>query len=118
MKRSHAPFAWVLFGAGGTLAALLGPGLVFITGIAVPLGWPLGSDLMAYPRMHAVVQHWWGSGLLVVIIGLFGWHSVHRIFHSLHDVGIRSGTTAKLVCYGAAVGITLVAVRSLLSIVL
>ena len=37
-KRSNAPIFWGLFGAGGMLSALLGPMLVFITGIAVPLG--------------------------------------------------------------------------------
>ena len=44
MKRSNAPIFWLLFGAGGMLAALLGPVLVAITGIAVPLGWPLRAD--------------------------------------------------------------------------
>jgi fumarate reductase subunit D len=38
LKRSNAPIFWALFGAGGMLSALLGPMLVFITGIAVPLG--------------------------------------------------------------------------------
>ena len=38
MKRSIAPIFWLLFGAGGTLSALLCAMLVFITGIAVPLG--------------------------------------------------------------------------------
>jgi fumarate reductase subunit D len=46
---------------------------------------------------------------------LFAWHAVHRIYHSLHDVGIRTGTVAKLVCYGAAMAITLVAASSLLA---
>ena len=58
MKRSHAPIFWLLFGAGGTLSALLGTALVFITGIAVPLGWPLRSDLMSYPRMLGFAQSW------------------------------------------------------------
>ena len=116
MKRSHAPLVWVLFGAGGMLAALLGPALVFITGIAVPLGWPLRSELMTYPRMLAVAQHGWARGLLFAIVGLFAWHAAHRIFHSLHDVGIPTGTAAKLICYGGAVGITVVTAASLLLI--
>ena len=118
MKRSHAPVVWVLFGAGGMLAALLGPVLVFISGIAVPLGWPLSSNLMTYPRILAVAQHWWGGGLVFVITGLFAWHAAHRIFHSLHDVGIQTGTAAKLVCYGGAVGITVITAACLFSIAL
>jgi succinate dehydrogenase/fumarate reductase flavoprotein subunit len=49
------------------------------------------------------------------LVMLFAWHAVHRIYHSLHDVGIRTGTVAKLVCYGAAMAITLVAASSLLA---
>ena len=37
-------------------------------------------------------------------------------FHSLHDVGMPTGTAAKLACYGAALVITLVAAASLLSL--
>jgi fumarate reductase subunit D len=116
MKRSNAPIFWLLFGAGGMLSALLGTMLVFITGLAVPLGWPLKSNLLAYPHVHAFAQNWLGKGFLFVVIALFAWHAVHRIFHSLHDVGIHNGMVAKLVCYGTALVVTLVAAVSLLSL--
>ena len=116
MKRSNAPIVWLLFGVGGMLAALLGPMLVLITGIAVPLGWPLHSDLMAYPRALTFAQHWWGKSFLFVVIALFAWHSMHRIFHSLRDVGIQTGAAAKLFCYGGAVAITVITGASLLAI--
>jgi fumarate reductase subunit D len=115
-KRSNAPVFWLLFGAGGMLSALAGTMLVFLTGIAAPLGWPLGPDVMSYPRMLAFSQHWVGKGFVFVVITLFAWHAVHRIFHSLHDVGIRTGTAAKLVCYGGALAITLAAAGALLAI--
>lgn len=116
MKRSNAPIFWLLFGGGGMLAALLGTMLVFITGLAVPLGWPLHSDLLSYERVLPLAQNWFGKGLLFVIISLFAWHAVHRIYHSLHDLGVHAGTLAKLVCYGSALAITLVAAVSLLRI--
>jgi fumarate reductase subunit D len=116
MKRSNAPIFWLLFGAGGMLSALLGAMLVFITGIAVPLGWPLRSDLMSYPRMLALAQNGLGKAFVFVVIALFAWHAVHRLFHSLHDVGMPTGTAAKLACYGAALVLTLVAAASLLSL--
>ena len=116
MKRSNAPIFWLLFGAGGMLSALLGPMLVFITGLAVPFGWPLRADRMAYPRMLALAQNWLGKGFLFVVIALFAWHAAHRILHSLHDLGIRAGTTAKLACYGAALVATLAVAVGLLSI--
>lgn len=114
MKRSNAPVFWLLFGAGGMLSALLGTALVFITGVAVPLGWPLPPDLLAYPRMLVFAQHGVGKAFLFVVIALFAWHAVHRIFHSLHDLGLRTGAPAKALCYGGALLITLVAAMSLL----
>jgi len=116
MKRSNAPIFWLLFGAGGMLSALFGTMLVFITGIAVPLGWPMRADLMVYPRMLAFAQSWLGKGFLFAVIALFAWHAVHRIFHSLHDFGIRTGSLAKLLCYGSAMAVTLVAAWSLLAV--
>lgn len=116
MKRSNAPIFWLLFGAGGMLSALFGTALVFITGLAAPLGSPFGADLMSYPRMLAFSQHWLAKGFLFAVIALFAWHAVHRIYHSLHDLGIHGGAFAKFVCYGAALAITVVAAVSLLSI--
>ena len=115
VKRSNAPVFWLLFGAGGMLSALLGPMLVFITGLAVPFGWPLRADLMAYPRMLALAQNWAGKSFFFMVISLFTWHAAHRILHSLHDLGIRVGTAAKLACYGTAIVITLVVAGCLLS---
>lgn len=116
MKRSNAPIFWLLFGAGGMLSALLGTVLVFITGLAAPTGFTLGSDWMSYPRALAFAQHWLGKGFLFVVIALFAWHAMHRLFHSLHDIGLHTGAIAKLVCYGGAALITLVAAAALLAI--
>jgi fumarate reductase subunit D len=116
MKRSNAPIFWVLFGGGGMLAALFGTMLVFITGIAAPLGWPFGPDLLSYPRVLAFAQNWIGKGFLFAVIMLFAWHAAHRIKVTLHDVGIHPGPVAKLACYGSALAITVVAATSLLSI--
>lgn len=116
MKRSNAPIFWTLFGAGGILSALIGPVLVFITGIAVPLGFILPSDLVSYPRMSMFAQHWAGKTFLFVVISLFLWHGMHRIFHSLHDLGLRTGTSAKLACYGLALLGTAVSAYALLAL--
>ncbi|MBL0355059.1 MAG: fumarate reductase subunit FrdD [Candidatus Dechloromonas phosphoritropha] len=114
LKRSNAPIFWALFGAGGMLSALLGPMLVFITGIAVPLGLLLPADTMSYPKMLAFAQNWIGKGFIFAVIALFLWHAAHRIFHSLHDIGIHAGTGAKLLCYGLAMVATVIAAYALL----
>ncbi len=116
MKRSNAPIFWLLFGAGGMLSALFGTALVFITGIAAPLGWPFGTNLLSYPRVLAFAQNWIGKGFLFVVVWLFAFHAVHRIKCSVHDLGIHVGTLVKLICYGGALLITVVAAYSLLSI--
>lgn len=116
MRRSHAPIFWLLFGAGGMLAALLGPVLVFITGVAVPLGWPLPAELLSYPRVLGFAQHAAAKALLLAVAALFAWHAAHRILCTLHDVGIHKGRVAKLACYGAALALSLVAAASLVRI--
>jgi fumarate reductase subunit D len=116
MKRSNAPIFWLLFGAGGMLAALFGPMLVAITGIAVPLGWPLDAGLMSYPRMLALAQHWLGKTFIFAIVMFFAWHAAHRILCSLHDVGIHKGPAAKAACYGTAALITAVTAVGLVAL--
>lgn len=112
-KRSKAPIFWSLFGAGGMLSALIGPALVFITGIAVPLGIFLSPDSMRYSRMIAFAANWGGKAFAFAVVSLFLWHAVHRIFHSLHDFGVRTGMLAKLLCYGGALTGTVIAAWAL-----
>ena len=116
MKRSNAPVFWLLFGGGGMLSALFGTAMVYLTGLAAPLGLPPAAGLLDHARMLAFAQHPIGKGFLFVAISLFAWHAVHRIFHSLHDIGIHAGAVAKLVCYGTALAVTLVTGTALLAI--
>ncbi|MCM2312442.1 MAG: fumarate reductase subunit FrdD [Steroidobacteraceae bacterium] len=115
-KRSNAPIFWGLFGAGGMLAALFGPVLVFVTGIAVPLGLILPADAMSWTRMQAFAQHWAGKGLLFAVVALFMWHAMHRILHSLHDLGVHAGVAMKTACYGLALLVTMIAASVLLAV--
>jgi len=115
MKRSNQPFFWMLFGAGGMLSALIGAMLVFITGIAAPAGW-LPPSLMSYSGALAFAQSLPGKLFLFLVVSLFLWHAAHRVFHSLHDLGIRAGPVAKLGTYGVALAGTLAAAGILLAI--
>lgn len=107
MTRSHAPIFWLLFGAGGMLAALIGPALVFVT------GW---MDGLSYERVAAVAQSFVGKLFLFAAVALFAWHAVHRILCSLHDVGIHKGLGAKLCCYGIAGVVSIAAAGALLAV--
>ncbi|MGL6072378.1 fumarate reductase subunit FrdD [Craterilacuibacter sp.] len=115
LKRSHEPVFWLLFGAGGMLSALIGAMLVLITCFAVALG-ILPADTFSYARMLAFAQHFIGKAFIFAVVALFFWHAVHRIFHSLHDVGIHAGLKARLLCYGTAAAGTLLAAWALVSI--
>ena len=115
MKRSSQPVFWLLFGAGGMLSATLGAMLVFITGIAIPMG-VLGADSLSYDNMLAFHRHWTGKAFTFAVISLFLWHGAHRIFHSLHDLGIKARTTSVIACYGLALLGSVAAGLALLSI--
>jgi fumarate reductase subunit D len=107
MKRSNKPIFWSLFGAGGMLSALIAPMLVFITAIAVPLGW-LPSDTMRYERVLAFAQGVPGRIALLLVIALFLFHGMHRLYHTLHDFGVHVSPGIKALCHGLALAGTLV----------
>ena len=111
-KRSHAPIFWGLFGAGGMLAALFGPMLVLLTGFAAPLGW-LPARAASYQGVLALAQNLIGKAVLWGLISLLLWHAAHRIYHSLHDVGVHGGPLAKALTYGVAAAGTLAALALL-----
>jgi len=115
MKRSHEPVFWALFGAGGMLSALLGPVLILVTGIAVPLGW-LDPDTLSAVRLQAALAHPLARLGLLGLISLFMFHGCHRLLHSLHDLGLPRWRWAPWLFYGAALLATLAAAALLLSL--
>ena len=106
MKRSIAPVYWSLFGAGGMLSALVGPGLVLAV-LALALD---------YQRVLGFARDPVGKAFLFACASLFLWHAAHRLFHTLHDFGVRTGPVAWLLCYGVALAGTLVAASALLAV--
>lgn len=110
MKRSNLPVLWSLFGAGGMLSALVGPMLVFITGIAVPFGIWLSPQTMSYERMQAFAHSPWGAITIAAVIGLFLFHGLHRIYHGLHDFGVHVGPGLRALIHGLALAGTVATV--------
>jgi fumarate reductase subunit D len=90
--------------------------LVWISGIAAPLGLGLPAATLSYANAQAVANSWPGKLAIFLVIVLFLWHAAHRIFHTLHDLGIHAGAVAKLLCYGSALAGTLVAIAALVAI--
>lgn len=81
-----------MFGAGGVVAALLLPVLIFITGVAVPLG-IVSPEALGFERMHAFASNWLAKLFILTVIALPMWHAAHRIYHGLHDLGVNWGRT-------------------------
>ncbi len=95
------PLVWLMFSAGGVLAAVFLPILVFLFGLAIPLGW---VDRPDYDHLHAVIGH---PLTFIVLLGLFvlmSVHSAHRFRYTLYDgLQIKKKRTVAVLCYGAAI---------------
>lgn len=101
-RRSHEPVFWSLFGAGGVLAALVGPMLTLLLLVCIPLGLLLPSGTLSHARVLAFVQWWPGALAVLAVVMLFLFHGMHRIAHTAHDFGLPTGRWAAPVCYGFA----------------
>jgi fumarate reductase subunit D len=100
-KRPIEPFLWLLFSAGGVLAALFLPILVFLFGVAFPLKWissPRHDDLLALLRNPLTLV------VLFVLCALALFHWAHRFRYTLYD-GLQIKHLNGLInvfCYGGA----------------
>jgi fumarate reductase subunit D len=100
-RRRVEPLVWLMFSAGGVLAAVFLPILVLLFGLAFPLGW---LDPPDYQHLRTVVGH---PVTLVVLLGLFVLmlvHSAHRFRYTLYDgLQIKKKRTVAVLCYGTAI---------------
>ena len=112
-KRRVEPFLWLMFSGGGVVAAVFLPVLVFLFGLAYPLGWLTPPD---NDHLRAVL----GNPLtILVLLGLFVLmlvHSAHRFRYTLYDgLQLKAKRTIAALCYGAAAVGSVAAVVVLLS---
>jgi fumarate reductase subunit D len=101
-KRSIEPLLWMLFSAGGVLAALLIPIFLFLFGLALPLGWfaPPG-----HAHLLAVLRHPLTRVVLFFLVMLSLFHWAHRFRYTLYD-GLQIKHLNELInvfCYGGAI---------------
>jgi fumarate reductase subunit D len=101
-KRSNEPFLWLLFSAGGVLSALLMPSLVFLFGVAFPLGWLAPPT---HQHVVAVAGHPLARLVLFSLCMLSLFHWAHRFRYTLYD-GLQIKHLNEVInalCYGAAI---------------
>lgn len=82
-KRSNEPVVWLLFGAGGTISAIIFPVLALILLFLYPLG------LVSAENMMAFANHFLGKLILLAVIIFPMWCGAHRIHHGMHDFKIH-----------------------------
>jgi fumarate reductase subunit D len=101
-KRSNEPFLWSLFSSGGMIAALLIPALLFIFGLAYPLGL---VDAPRYQNLIELVRHPLTRLVLFGLCSLPLVHGAHRFRFTLYD-GLQIKHLNELIavfCYGGAI---------------
>jgi fumarate reductase subunit D len=107
------PIRWLLFSAGGMLAALLIPGLLVLFGFAFPLGW---LDPPDREHLLAVLRNPISRLVLLALCVLALFHWAQRFRYTLID-GLQLKGESDIInflCYGLATAGSVVAADVLL----
>lgn len=100
-ERSLEPLLWSLFSAGGVVAALFIPVILFLFGLAFPLGW---IEAPGYDHLLALIRHPISRLALFIICSLPLFHWAHRFRFTLYD-GLQIKHLNEMIavgCYGGA----------------
>ena len=93
---------WLVFSAGGVVAALLIPSLLFVFGLAFPLGW---LSPPSHERLLGILEHPLTRAVVFLLCTLSLFHWAHRFRYTLYD-GLQIKHLNELIntfCYGGAV---------------
>jgi fumarate reductase subunit D len=104
-RTSPEPFLWLLFSAGGVATALTVPVVLFLFGLAFPLGW---LDPPSYDQIYTLLRNPLTRLVVIGLCGLALAHAAHRLRHTIRD-GLqlqRHGSAIAAGCYGAAAVVT------------
>src|SRR5687767_9215620 len=110
-RRPIEPMFWSLFGGGGAISALFLPVLLFLIGIAAPLGW---IDL-SFSNVNSLVSPWYSRVVIFGIVSLSLFHWAHRFRFTLHE-GLQLHPYDKpiaFLCYGGAAVVSVFAAFTL-----
>lgn len=105
MQRSREPFLWAVFSAGGMVAALFFPALIFVLWVAGPLGW---VPTLSHGQLATLIG---GPIARVAVFGLVSlafFHWAHRFRYTLYD-GLQLyhlNQLIAIVTYGVATVLT------------
>ena len=94
-KRSNEPVVWLLFGAGGTISAIVFPVFALILLFLYPLG------LVSAENMMIFAQSILGKLILLAVAIFPMWCGMHRLHHGMHDFKIHIPASG-VIFYGLA----------------
>ena len=100
------PVYWLLFGAGGMAVAIVLPAIIILM-LAAGLSSPdINSGLLNFEQIKGALGNWFVSLIVFsVMTGVF-FHAFHRMYHSLHELGVHVTKLHWFLFYGAAAGAT------------
>jgi fumarate reductase subunit D len=101
-RQSNEAFFWMLFSAGGVVAAFLIPVYLFLFYLAFPLGWLQGPS---YEYLTGLLRLPLVRICLFVLCSLPLFHWAHRFRYTLYD-GLRVKHLNEVIftlCYGGAI---------------
>src|SRR5262245_22731067 len=101
-RKPIEPFLWMLFSAGGVLAALFLPILLLLFGLVFPLGWLTPPS---HEHLLAVLRNPLTRVVLFLLCTLALVHGAHRFRYTLYD-GLQIkhlNEVINLLCYGGAI---------------
>lgn len=107
-KRSNEPSVWLLFGAGGTISAIVFPVLVLVVAFLLPLG------LLDASHLYSLATSILGKLFLLVAMIFPMWCGVHRVHHGLHDIKVHLPASG-VIFYGIATLYTVITIFAVFS---
>ena len=105
--RSDEPMYWLMFGAGGMVAAIVLPAIMVVLIAAGITSGDIQNCVLNPGQIADIFGNWfltlcvWGVGFVL------SFYALHRLHHSSHDFGIHSKLTW-YIAYGTAAAISFV----------
>lgn len=106
-SRSDEPIYWLMFGSGGMVAAMALPALLIVMIVAGITSPDVESGMLSFAQMKLVLGNWFLSLILFGIVFMLLFYSLHRIYHSTHDIGLHT-KAMWFACYGAAAAVSFI----------
>ncbi len=103
--RSDEPMYWLMFGAGGMVAAIVLPVVILIMIIAGITSSDPTTCLLNFSQVTTIFSNWLLSLIVFGTVFLLSFYALHRMHHSSHDFGIHSKITW-YIAYGTAAAIS------------